>query len=385
VEVPLSAPPTVIVPASQEPGRRGRRRRRPVLRIALFGIATVLAAFVAITIAETLWSWHLDVLRDRATATTDGLITQDNIGPDADIQVRWTDNAGRSHTQIFYAYDTDKYTRGRKFPIAYDPKSSHPRGYSQDRDETLVDDATDDDLIGTLDYTEPVVFLVLLGWSARGRRYLRNVGGPRPEGRLPATALAGRRRRVGFLSRGTSAWIALSTGSEPGWPADRLQRVMWHPSLERLPAEFPVVVHGNPVRCRRVVIELADGVRLVPIGRLRRRTPRLTTLHRLAATPEPADVPSDPTPAAASTDAIALTRSRWWRVAPSAVIGAALGAGVGYYLTSDIAGALSYSTCVAALMVNRWALAGTGPDHRDRRFETPDGFRVGQPIPSAAT
>jgi hypothetical protein len=426
----LSAPPTAAVPSSRGPDGAGRCRRRPVLRVAAFGIATVIATFAAIGIISGVRDSRYDAARDRAAATTSGLVIQDNIGDDEDIRVRWIDRAGRSHTQLFDIYDVDQYTRGRRFPVAFDPADPHPRGYPADPDETFDDDT----LAAPLEFATPIVFLVLLGWAFRGRWYLRNVGGPRPVGRLPATALTGKRRCLGPLSRGTSAWITLSTSGEPGQPADRLQRVMWHPSLDDLPAEFPVVVHGDPVRRRRVVIELVDGTRLVPIGRLRRTPPHLITLRAWAAAPTGPDAadtsvpaavpaalreggaPSAVAPADASptivpvvpADAAAVTAppsalpaeagpvvipaltappagGRWWRVAPSALIGAVLGSGAGFLLIGGVEGTLSIAACGAALMVNRWALAGTGPDRRDRRPRTINDLPFGQqPVPADA-
>lgn len=59
----------------------------------------------------------------------------------------------------------------------------------------------------------------------------------------------------------------------------RHQAVMWEPVLDEIAgAVTPVTVHADLASTRRAVIELPDGHRLVPAGRLLRRRPRTWTL-----------------------------------------------------------------------------------------------------------
>jgi hypothetical protein len=55
--------------------------------------------------------------------------------------------------------------------------------------------------------------------------------------------------------------------------------VMWEPVLDEIAGDVtPVTVRADLARTRRAVIELADGHRLVPAGRLLRRRPRTWAL-----------------------------------------------------------------------------------------------------------
>lgn len=76
---------------------------------------------------------------------------------------------------------------------------------------------------------------------------------------------------------GWQAWVRLRDASAPRFGA-RLQRVTWHPALDRLRPGTAVSVHGRLDGSRGVVVVLPDGVRLCPVGPLRAHAPRWALL-----------------------------------------------------------------------------------------------------------
>ncbi len=51
------------------------------------------------------------------------------------------------------------------------------------------------------------------------------------------------------------------------------------PVVDNLPGRVDTLVHGDISSGRRVVVEMADGIRLVPVGRLRHRPPKRMILN----------------------------------------------------------------------------------------------------------
>lgn len=322
--------------------------QRPALRVALLALATVVLAFAVI--ATSLgWRAHTYInAHDRATAVVAGTVVEDGIGDLGDIRVRWMDHTGREHVQRFAIYNTDRYTKGRTFDVAYDPAAGEPRGFPADPDET----SAEDDLVVPIELAGLVIVLIALGWALRGLWFRR--AAKRPGHPMVASIFSGERVDGGSTWIGNSTWIALSA-SEHGSPI-RWQRVMWHPVVDSRRSPVPVMVHGDLSSKRRVAVEMPGQILLVPIGRLRHRPPRRVVLE------ERSDV------RAGLDDFLILPAGtplplghRWWRrPATFALVGTALGVLLGLLFADGLA-ALPAGSAGCALLVNVWAMTGAEP------------------------
>ncbi|WP_432155931.1 MULTISPECIES: hypothetical protein [unclassified Streptomyces] len=314
---------------------------RPALRVAVFG---VLATVLGYALFATWLGWHEHRYREAradATATADGLVVEDGIGDDGDIRVRWTDTAGLPHVQRFTVYDTGRYTEGEHFGVAYDPTRPDPRGFPADPEET----SAEDDLEVPAMLAAPVAAALCAVWAWRGLRFRRTA---RLDPAHPMTATVHQGDRAVRVWRGTTTWLSLT---EPGDTRSSWQRVMWHPALDDCTGETPVTVR----RSRRAVVQLPDGTRLVPLGRLRGRPSGDVLLDDWAA------ARADLRDAFVLPDR--LRAAPWWLPgARVAAVGAALGVLMGCLtgggtLTATVGFALAVSTLLTAL----WALAAPQP------------------------
>jgi hypothetical protein len=325
------------------------RPQRPVLRVALLGVGAAVAAFAVIA-AWLGWQAHAyRAARDRATAIADGLVVDDGIGDEGDIRVRWVDRAGREHVQRFGIYGTDRYARGRAFAVAYDPADPAPAGFPADPDET----AAEDDLVAPIWIAGVVAGLLVLVWALRGLLYWRAAN--RPGHRMAALALLGEHADGRLVSLGNTTWIALADTGEPRVPM-AWQRVMWHPVVDSVKGHVDVVVHGDPTARGRVTVELPDGTRLVPVGRLRHGPPKRSVLHERAdvraGLEDSFNLPAGTLPPSARP---------WWRRGVAlALVGATLGAVMGFLVGGGVA-APALVVGVSAVLVNGWALTGAEP------------------------
>lgn len=326
------------------------KRQRPALRVALLAVAAVVAGFAVIA---SLLGWPAQdyiSARHRATAAAAGTIVEDGIGDLGDIRVRWADGSGREHIQRFGIYDTDRYTKGRTFAVAYDPAYPAALGFPGDPEET----SDEDDLVVPIGVTGVIATLLILAWVLRG--VLFRWAGRRPGRPMVAEALAGQ-YDVGWpIPLGDSTWFSLADPAEPGTPT-RWQRVMWHPAINSTDGHVNVLVHGDAQSRRRVVVELADGARLVPIGRLRHRPPQTLLLDKWS------DVRTD------LRDYFILpvgtpppSPQRWWhRGLVYTFAGAGIGVVMGLLIGGGGVATLPFAAGASALLVNRWALTGTDP------------------------
>ncbi|MFE2264189.1 DUF3592 domain-containing protein [Streptomyces griseosporeus] len=231
-------------------------------RVALTGVTVIVAGYALLAAWLGGHAYAYAHQRDRATATASGTVVEDGIGDDEDIRVRWTDRSGHTHVQRFGVYDTGRYAEGRRFPVAYDPHAADPSGFPADPEET----AAEDDLLVPLALAGPVALAMTGVWAWRGVRF--RLTGRRPGRPMTAVVRAGERRQ-GWRSSETT-WLALTDADgRTVW-----QRVMDHPALDEHDHEpVEVTVHGWADARRPVVVELPDGTRLVPLGRLRRGAP----------------------------------------------------------------------------------------------------------------
>ena len=322
--------------------------QRPALRVALLAVAAALVGFAVI--ASFLgWQAHTyDSAHRRASAVVAGTIVEDGIGDESDIRVRWADRSGRQHLQRFGIYDTDRYTKGRTFEVAFDPAYPGLDGFPGDVEET----SALDDLEVPIGLAGVVAAGLLLAWGLRGALYKR--AGTRPAEPMIAEALTGQLLDGGPVSFGNSSWFALADPATPTQPS-RWQRVMWHPGIDSADGPVGVLAHGSMQSRGRVVVELADGSSPVPIGRLRHRSPTRVLLERRA------DVRAD------LRDSFILpagkplaTSQRWWRLGLIlAVVGGVVGAVMGLLIGGGGIAILPFATAGAALAINGWGLTGT--------------------------
>jgi hypothetical protein len=321
-----------------------------VLRVALLGTAAAVVGFALLAAWLGVHAYAYGSARDRATATADGLVIEDDIGDEEDIRVRWTDGAGHEHVQRFGIYDTGRYTKGRRFPVAYDPAQADPQGFPADPDET----SAQDDLLVPIGLAGVVAAVFCEVWAWRGLRFRWTAR--RPGRAMTATLLCGERLSGAAAWQSDTTWLALS---EVGLSGRRVrQRVMWHPELDQLSGPVTVTVHDGPGARRPVVVELADGTRLVPLGRLRHQPPKRVLLGDSRAVR--ADL-RDSFILPAGTEV--LPARPWWRPGTqAAVLGAVVGAVSGFLMTSGSGVAtVAFAVSGASVFVSSWALSAPQP------------------------
>ncbi|WP_018637690.1 DUF3592 domain-containing protein [Parafrankia elaeagni] len=331
-------------------GRAGLIGRRPVLRVALLGISVALVGFTVI-VSDTAWRTHrYDTARARATAVADGTVVEDRYYEHFDLRARWVDASGREHVQRFEV--DHRYRVGERFTVAYDPNDPSPRGFPADSGT----DRDNDIPLLFLGYAAAVAVGVPLWWAIRGLRF-------RHAAEHPGRAMVAH-PRVGKDTAGAgithpSTWLILNDIGNPvpyGW-----QRVMWHPAVEQIPDRAEAIVRGRASESGPVgplAVELPGGVRLTPIGKVRREPPRR---FRLTSRP---GVRVDVGPGGS----IVIVREdppphprRWWRRTPRLVlVGTLLGGALGYGLdgaVTVIPGAVLMST----ILLTGWMLSGGEP------------------------
>ncbi|MGW0949367.1 hypothetical protein ACWD4O_43515 [Streptomyces sp. NPDC002623] len=315
------------------------RRPGPALRVGLLGVAVTLTGYALFAGWLGLHAQRHADARDRATATAVGVVVEDGIGDEDDIRVRWTDAEGRTHVQRFGVYDTDRYRKGGRFPVAYDSADPTPEGFPADPDET----AAEDDLIVPIVLGTAAALPLLGVWAWRGLRF--RLTARRPGRPMTARVRYGRQRAT------RTTWLELTAPDG----TRRRQRVMWHPILDDTPADAPVTVHGPPRR--PCVVVLPDGTRLVPLGRPRPATEFTALFDDEAVRADlrdafvlPADIVVRP------------ARAPWWRGALTAATGTALGVVTGLAVSgASLVAAVAFGLCAATLLTSAWALAAPQP------------------------
>lgn len=323
---------------------------RPALRVALFGLAVTVFGYALFAAWLGIHAYDYVTARDRASATATGVVAEDGIGGDDDIRVRWTDGSGHTHVQRFGVYDIDRYEKGRPFRVAYDPAATDPRGFPADPDETVAED----DLLMPMVFLGVVMFAQCGVWAWRGLRLrltARALGRP-----MTATVRIGKRRPA--LWRGSATtWLVLADPERAGWPVRR-QRVMWHPALDACRGATAVTVRQLGRGRRAAVVELEDGTRLVPLGRLRRREPAYPLLDPLEA------VPTTLRDAFIIPTGTTLRPSRpWWHNgALTAALGTVIGV-TGAFLMAEgtLVAVVGWALAGATLLAASWALSAPRP------------------------
>ncbi|OHV35910.1 MULTISPECIES: DUF3592 domain-containing protein [Pseudofrankia] len=333
-------------------------REHPETIAALVGLAS---ALYAVTIVFCLMTWWYHEERDqraRAATLAEGTVISAHHGKSgSSVQVRWSDAAGDTHVQNFET--RAEHRSGDRFPVLYDPRRPNTRAYPALPGEITTAN-------GHLRFLALAGLVPVLGWWAVIGAQFRFVSrqSARP---MTAAAYVGQQNldwssftRVEFhrffIPAGAELWIQLvgPAANHYGmteW-AVSWQRVMWHPAAASLPPGSSVIIFGDLARSGwligPVVVQLADGTRLVPIGSIRSRLPESFVLE----------------PATART-----WSARWNRPAFFAFVGAAVCAtfatmiavAAGYSIGAVAAGALAFGVAGAALPVNVWAGHGGAP------------------------
>ncbi|MHB9861003.1 hypothetical protein [Streptomyces sp. YIM S03343] len=367
---------------------------RPALRLALFGLSVTVVGYALFAAWLLVHLHQYENARARATATTNGVVVEDGIGDEEDIRVRWTDGGGHVHIQRFAVYDTDRYTKGRQFPVAYDPARTVPQTVSQAVPQTVLqgfpgdrsETAAEEDLSAPVGLVGVVAAALCGVWGWRGLRF----GGLKRRSGKPMTATVWQGDRGAAPWRGPrTIWISLTdpegtvtagetsqtvgiahpagapeeeSGTAPrprrASPATRWQRVMWHPALDDSGGRVPVTVRRATVWTRSALVELPDGTRLVPLGRLRGRPAR----HMGIDDHEAARIDlRDAFVLPPGTET--LSSRPWWATgAVLAALGAALGIPAGVQMGGGSLTALvGFALFLAPLCPALWALSAPQP------------------------
>ncbi|MGW2821701.1 hypothetical protein ACWC24_11930 [Streptomyces sp. NPDC001443] len=339
------------------------RRPGPALRVALLGLTVTVVGYALFAGWLVGHAYAYEHARDRATATAHGLIVEDGIGEEGDIRVRWRDADGRTHVQRFGIYDTDRYTEGRRFEVVYDPAGADPQGFPADPDETSAED--DRGVPAVLGGVVLVPLSVI--WLWRGLRF--RLAARRPGRPMTATVRRGERLNLrNAFQNSNSTWLVLSEAdlpeqadrpkaSEDAKPAERWQRVMWHPALDELTGgRAPVTVHARGDR--PAVVRLSDGTRLVPLGRLRRKPPTNVSLDdHEAGRLDLRD--SFVRPAGAEPRSAGPW---WWSGAGIAAAGTVLGVFGGFLMGGGtLVAVVGFALFVPTLLTAVWALSAPQP------------------------
>ena len=307
-------------------------------RFAALGIGSLLAGLIVIVAYLSLLDLQLHRALDRATARAEATVTAVDPDDDTVFRARWRDAQEREHTQRFSTYSSND--KGDLFDVVYDPAHPDHRAFAADPEERTEAD----------DYEVPMVLAAIValgfvaGWGYRWWRFRRT----RAAQAVPTTAalFSGAPNDGSPLTLGRGLWLRLSD--------HRWQKVMWDPALHDF-TEGQVHVHGDLHSRRRVVVELADGTLLIPVGRLRSGPPRRVDLVRERHTRLddeqwifPAGTPAPPV-------------QRWWR--QPALIGL-VGASVGCLAGLAVGGLVALpamAAAFAALAVNGWAMTSPAP------------------------
>jgi hypothetical protein len=160
-------------------------RQRPALRVALLAVAAALSGFAIIA---SFLGWQANGYtnaRHRATAVAAGTVTEDGIGDSGNIRVRWADSVGHEHVQRFAIYDTERYNKGRAFPVSYNPANPAENGFPGDQAET----SAEDDLEVPIELAGIATAGLILAWVLRG--VLFRWAGRRPGRPMVGVPLAG--------------------------------------------------------------------------------------------------------------------------------------------------------------------------------------------------
>ncbi|MFF9124997.1 hypothetical protein ACF09J_17105 [Streptomyces sp. NPDC014889] len=324
------------------------RRPGPALRVALLGVTATLTGFALFAGWLGFHAYTYGQARDRATARATGVVVEDGLGDTEDIRVRWKDRTGREHVQRFEIYDTDRYTEGRRFPVAYDPDETDPRGFPGDPEET----ATEDDLFVPVLLAGFTAAGLCSVWVRRGLRFRR--AARRPSRPMTATVHCGA-RAASPRALSETLWLRLTEAGASDGPAV-WQRIMWHPVLDELRGPVEVSAHHGARSRGAVAVRLPDGTRPVPLGRRRRVVPRrvLDEYAVVRTTLKDSFTPVD----AASLSA----RPWWWPGARAAAFGLVLGAVAGAFLVGgSLVAAVGMALCAGTLLTALWALSAPRP------------------------
>ena len=211
-----------------------------------------------------------------------GVIARTGL-PDDAVEVGWRDRNGKTHRSIFVLSYPEQWRVGDRFDVRYDPE--HPDRQVYPAREfvgyTFDEGLGEDKALVELVVTAAFLVLFLLMWLGRGVLNLRAARSGVIVEWEARPVLASHRLR--WWSR------LLLLVPDSGWEDARWQRIMWDPSFAQMSGSTMVRAHITAGRPGRAVVELPDGTRLWPAGRLRKREYRNWDLDPEDLDPEDLD------------------------------------------------------------------------------------------------
>ncbi len=259
-----------------QPTRAHARARTQLLA----GLVPVLVVGVVLLVVLVVRLGAAQEPLARATATATATVQSVD---DRSVTVTWTGTGGDAQRGVLQLREAVDVPTGTEVPVQYDP--ADPTAVYADGDAAHT--AVRDVLFGIV-----VVVVAVVGVGLATTRRL--VGRPRLA-RLPVTAATATHVvvRQGLLVR---SWLELTTGRGVRWVP-----VHWAPELDRMRADAPVQVHGDPATATRVLPVVA-GQQVWPSGRVRRTAPR----GDVRQAPVDPDAPDQPLGRQLRGDAVAV-------------------------------------------------------------------------------
>ncbi|MCO7222553.1 DUF3592 domain-containing protein [Klenkia sp. PcliD-1-E] len=235
----------MTTPAGPRPHARARAQ-------LLAGLVPVLVVGVVLLVVLVVRLGAAQEPLARATATATATVQSVQ---DRQVVVTWDDAGGQPQRGTLQLREAVDVPDGTQVPVQYDPADPGAVYADGDAAHTAVRDV----LFGLVVVTLAVVVVAALT--------LRRLVGRARLARLPAHAATATHVvvRQGLLVR---SWLELTTGRGVRWVP-----VHWAPELDRMRADAPVQVHGDPATASRV-LPVVDGQQVWSSGRVRRTAPR---------------------------------------------------------------------------------------------------------------
>jgi hypothetical protein len=253
-----------------------RSLRHPARRIVVLSVGGLtLGMLVAIVVSAVpvLQYYEAD---SRAVAEASGVVTRAGLGDDKDEgEVAWRDAAGAPHLARSTFYHPDQWPAGEPFAVRYDPAKPGGQVFPARGFDGYVESSVSGD-VALLVAVTLIYLLMLAGWLVRGLLAWAAASGTvsywlalpldgvSQRAHSPTLALVPKAMAETGDPEGQGYGVVLPEGS-------RWQRVLWDPALDRMQPGEVVTARIGSGWARRAVVELPDGTRIWPAGRLRTR------------------------------------------------------------------------------------------------------------------
>jgi hypothetical protein len=233
---------------------RGLWRRRAVRHLVI-GLAPLLGLGAALFVVLSVRFASVAAPVREATAGATATVTRSGLDNGNEVELRWTDAAGRQHLSLVRVPESGRIRPGETVPLQYVP--SDPARVYVGGDVTYL-------RLRNLAYDIFLLALVLvIAIAVSAVHVLRRLAAERRPGHtVPATYARSRR---GLIHRG---WLLLTDADREWWVP-----VHWEPVLASMLARTPCTVHGRPLTDRVVTVEV-HGTPVWQSGRKRPVSPR---------------------------------------------------------------------------------------------------------------